>query len=351
MVAVGCAICLAIGWYWPIVPNQDRSQPAEIATAQLGTEVLAVSSLPVATGRNAMKSDSITTPTDRDVSSGSLANASVAARIATERIPIDLSNPSHTGALLLCGGGKLPDEIYDRFFQLGGGDQGTLVVIPTASPRSDMVELTEYLRSWTRFAWKQVCVLHADSRDQAQQDEFAAALNSATAVWISGGDQNRLTSRYRGTPVESKLAEVIRRGGVLGGTSAGTAVTSPVMIAGGYRFPIISEGFNLLPGVIVDQHFSQRRRYQRLQSALQRYPQCVGYGIDEGTGLLIGRQRAEVIGRGQVFVYNAPKLPTGEVVTASLESQPAQVFPAGTVIPVDLAAPQGGFFATYMTTE
>ncbi len=328
MIALGGLVSLAIGYRWPMADSPNR----QTNLVNANTDSIELVAMP---------------------SSSTPANLSNDA--STDAIPVlfmQKPSPDQTtqaavkvsGSLLLCGGGKLPDEIFDRFFELGGGDQGTLVVIPTASPRSDLVEVTEYLRNWTRFAWKQVRVLHANSRNEAEMSEFAESLDSATAVWISGGDQSRLTSRYLGTPVEAQLAQLVRRGGVIGGTSAGSAVSSKVMIAGGYRFPIISEGFNLLPGAIVDQHFSQRRRFQRLQSALQRYPQCVGYGIDEGTGLLIGNEQAEVIGRGKVFVYNAPKVPSSGVVQVSYETDSAQAFAAGTVIPVDMSPLSVGVF-------
>lgn len=338
MIVLGGLVSLAIGYRWP-GPDRPASQTktvdASTGSKESAEPVYGLATRIDTTDVSAERIASEPIPSERITA----AKMQVPAMDSTTKAAVNVS-----GSLLLCGGGKLPDEIFDRFFELGGGDQGTLVVIPTASPRSDLVEVTEYLRNWTRFAWKQVRVLHAQSRDEAEMDEFSAALDSATAVWISGGDQNRLTSRYLGTPVESHLARLVRRGGVVGGTSAGTAVSSKVMIAGGYRFPIISEGFNLLPGVIVDQHFSQRRRFQRLQSALQRHPQCVGYGIDEGTGLLIGRERAEVIGRGKVFVYNAPKVPASGVVQVSYETNSTQAFAAGTVIPMDFSPLSAGVF-------
>ncbi len=77
------------------------------------------------------------------------------------------------------------------------------------------------------------------------------------------------------------------------------------MIAGGNKQPRLNEGLDLLPRAIVDQHFSQRSRKDRLAKAVSKHPERIGIGIDEGTGLLITRQSAEVIGRGAVYVMRS----------------------------------------------
>lgn len=219
------------------------------------------------------------------------------------------SDPSSRflGALMLCGGGPLPETLMQTFFEMGQATQGSLVIIPSASSSADQGDFQPSLSQWQRFPWASVRVLHANDRKQIDNDvDFVKPLQQATAVWISGGDQRRLAERYLGTQVESELKGVVQRGGVIGGTSAGSAIASRVMISGGREQPVIANGLDLLPGAIIDQHFSQRRRYERLASAVQQHPDRVGIGIDESTGLVVSRREARVLGAGSVYVYPRP---------------------------------------------
>ncbi len=216
----------------------------------------------------------------------------------------DGANSGVFGALMLCGGGPLPTNLLETFFELGQASKGSLVIIPSASSIADTGDYEPMLGPWQQFPWASVQVLHANSRNQIENDvDFVKPLQKATAVWISGGDQRRLAERYLGTPVEHELKKVVHRGGIIGGTSAGSAIASRVMISGGRQQPVIANGLDLLPGAIIDQHFSQRKRYERLASAVQQHPDRVGIGIDESTGLVVSAKRARVLGAGSVYVY------------------------------------------------
>ncbi len=139
---------------------------------------------------------------------------------------------------MLCGGGPLPHNLMETFFELGQAGQGSLVIIPSASSMADQGDFTWTLNQWQQFPWASVRVLHAQNREQIESDiDFVKPLQEATAVWISGGDQRRLAERYLGTPVERELKKVVNRGGIIGGTSAGSAIASRVMISGGREQP------------------------------------------------------------------------------------------------------------------
>lgn len=217
------------------------------------------------------------------------------------------SNSGVLGALMLCGGGPLPPTLLETFFELGQASHGSLVIIPSASSTADSGDYEPMLLPWQRFPWASVKVLHANTRNEIENDDFIKPLQNATAVWISGGDQRRLAERYLGTTVEKELKKVVDRGGIIGGTSAGSAIASRVMISGGRQQPVIANGLDLLPGAIIDQHFSQRKRYERLASAVQQHPDRVGIGIDESTGLVVSQKRARVLGAGSVYVYKRDK--------------------------------------------
>src|SRR5207244_2058174 len=117
-----------------------------------------------------------------------------------------------------------------------------------------------------------VVILHTRDRKQADDAKFCEPLDAATAVWFSGGDQSRITAAYKGTLVEKKLHTLFARGGVIGGTSAGAAVLSDVMITGGNPKATTAAGFGFLPGFVVDQHFVKRDRKARLVGVLDAHP-------------------------------------------------------------------------------
>jgi cyanophycinase len=207
------------------------------------------------------------------------------------------------GALVIHGGGRVSSELQKRFVALGGGTKGRLVVIPTASDNPTATE--KLVAGWASWGFSSVEVLHARSRDEANDVDFAAALTTATAVWFAGGEQARLERIYRGTPVETELHALLGRGGVIGGSSAGAAIMSQVMIRGGKTRPRMGSGLDLLPGAIIDQHFVARAREHRLLAALRKHRTLVGYGIDEGTAMIVKDSQLEVIGDSTVTVAMA----------------------------------------------
>jgi len=209
------------------------------------------------------------------------------------------------GCMLLCGGSLLPQAILDVFHERGGGVQGQLVIIPTASPRSELGDFTFWKSMWNVQKWNSIRIVHALDREAASSELLLDSIRNASAVWIAGGDQQRLVDRYLGTPVHTELQNVLNRGGIIGGTSAGAAIASRTMIAGGVTLPTLTEGWSLLPGTIIDQHFSQRGRFERLAHAIERFPDRVGIGIDEATGILLNREGMEVLGSGSVYLVRS----------------------------------------------
>ena len=205
------------------------------------------------------------------------------------------------GSLVLCGGGRLPDAVRDRFLELAGGNAARIVVIPTASGGETAEEDgREVAEIWKAREPAEVTVLHTLSSERADSDEFVEPLRRATGVWISGGRQTQLVAVYSNTLVERELAALVARGGVVGGTSAGAACMSRVMIVRGNIWP--TPGFGLVPGAIVDQHFLARGRKSRLFDVLARHPTHVGLGIDEGTALVVQGRSLRCVGDSTVTV-------------------------------------------------
>jgi cyanophycinase len=206
------------------------------------------------------------------------------------------------GSLVICGGGTLPDSILKRFLELAGGEKAHLVIIPTASDRADQEPVDKQLEPWQARMPASVVLLHTRSRQTADEPQFVEPLRKATGVWFGGGSQARILEAYRGTAVEKELCRVLERSGVIGGTSAGAAIMSPLMIASGNLEAKTAPGFNLLPGTVVDQHFLKRNRQPRLVGILDKYPGLLGLGIDEGTALVVRGREMRVLGESTVTV-------------------------------------------------
>ena len=207
-----------------------------------------------------------------------------------------------TGALVIAGGGKLPDSVRAEFVKLAGGAaKARIVVIPTASEDADKPEeAASFTKAWRDLKPLGVELLHTRDRTVADTEAFVGPLREATAVWLSGGDQSRLTEAYRGSRVEAELHALLARGGVIGGTSAGAAVMSDPMITGGTKVATVGRGFGFLSGVVCDQHFVARGRIDRLRGVVDAHPDYVGLGIDEATAVVVTGQSIRVVGDSTV---------------------------------------------------
>jgi cyanophycinase len=217
---------------------------------------------------------------------------------------------SSHGRLLIIGGAAGP-ELLARFVQLAGGEDARIVVIATASSAPAAAE-TAHREAFTALGAGEVVPLRLTTRAEANAPGIESVLRRATGIFFTGGDQERITSVIGGTATDSLLQSLMAGGDVvLAGTSAGAAVMSGTMIAEGDG-PGVSRasvrtgpGLEFLPGVLIDQHFAERGRVNRLLSAVALYPHEIGLGIDEDTAILTDGDRFEVLGSGAVTVVDA----------------------------------------------
>ncbi len=219
-----------------------------------------------------------------------------------------------TGHLIVIGGAedKIRDRvILSRFVALAGGSAARIAVIATAS--SFAVEVGErYRQVFTDLGAARVDPILAQARPVANDETFAGIVERATGIFLTGGNQLRLSSTIGGTRLSRAIEERHRAGAVVAGTSAGASALSTHMIAFGasgltpkQRMAQISAGLGLLPGVIIDQHFQQRNRLGRLLALVAQNPSLLGIGIDEDTaGVVTPDQVVEVIGRGSVTIVD-----------------------------------------------
>ncbi len=212
------------------------------------------------------------------------------------------------GALVIIGGGGTTSEIMNRFFALAGGKDALIVAVPTASETASAASEDRFLKQWGA---KNVKVLHTRDRKTADDPEFSKVLLEAKGVWFGGGRQWRFIDAYENTLTAKRFREVLDRGGVIGGSSAGASIQSEYMPRGhplgnlqiaaeGYE-----KGFGYLPGCAVDQHFFAKRRDRDMTGLMKRHPQFLGIGIDEATAIVVQGSTAEVLGHGVVAIYDA----------------------------------------------
>ncbi len=236
------------------------------------------------------------------LSSGALATLTTMMSLLTAQTPIDPAGLP--GTRFLVGGGKAPAAVYARFVELCGGKDARVVLIPTASSSAD----TQAGREKTLTTWREdhpgvhFELLHTRDRAVADDEAFTAPLRAATGVWLGGGAQERLAAAYLGTRVERELHALLGRGGVVGGTSAGTAIQTRPMIQEGMDPPVLADGFDFVPGAISDQHFLVRKRLPRLLLALAARPGHFGLGIDEGTAVEIAGRDLRVHGKSKALL-------------------------------------------------
>lgn len=230
-------------------------------------------------------------------------------------LPLHAADPEPpsklAGSLVIAGGGPLPESIRNRFLELAGGDRANILVIPTANVKAEEPDL---LPTYNYFKSKgiEVGLLHTRDRSKANEKTFAERIRQATGVWFTGGDQNRLIDAYQGTSVEKELHQLLNRGKVIGGTSAGAAVMSGVTILGGEQMATVGHGFGFLPGVIIDQHFINRNRLNRLKGVVAKNPRLLGVGIDEQTAIVVHGRTLTVLGEANVRVCWSPYKPQEE---------------------------------------
>jgi len=218
-------------------------------------------------------------------------------------------------SLLIIGGAE--DKmgratVLRRFVRLAGGRKARIVIIPTASGFQDEA-VQAYTAVFSRLGAGEISTVNPTSRRASREPDLVAQIDQATGIFMTGGNQLKLSQYVVGTPLGEAITRAHARGCVVGGTSAGASIMSLFMISMGeegvtprQRASQLTAGLALLPGVIVDQHFDQRARYGRLMSLVAGSPSLIGMGIDEDTAAEVTDGRLlTVMGSGAVFVVDA----------------------------------------------
>jgi cyanophycinase len=205
-------------------------------------------------------------------------------------------------------------RILGRFLEICGGEKARIVVIPTASRLPDTG--TMYSDLFMDLGAEKALFTDINERSDCDDELLLEEMDAATGIFVTGGNQLRLSGILGGTPVGQRLRRLNAEGIPIAGTSAGAAMMSQHMIVGGASGNSPREdGVNLAPGIglintaIIDQHFSQRDRLGRLLTALSYNPFLIGVGVDEDTAFLIDENsKGEVVGNGVVTILDASDL-------------------------------------------
>ena len=213
------------------------------------------------------------------------------------------------GTLVLIGGACEPcGEALGAFIERSGARSGGKVVGITTASQDPANAAREWLKDFAAAGVHNVEIPIIDRRDRAQDPRIAEMILSADGIFLGGGDQVHLVATLGGSRVDQAIREAYARGAVVGGTSAGAAALTETILAGAEPDEYgrmqdlhLGPGFGLLGfRAMIDTHFTQRRRLQRLFMVIAQNPELMGLGIDEDTALVVHGHLGEVVGRGSV---------------------------------------------------
>ena len=211
----------------------------------------------------------------------------------------------------------IEEGILAHVVQEAGGVDANIVIIPTAS--SIPVEVGEnYMKAFTTLGCKNVSVLNIKSQKDSEESKTISQIKQADCVMFSGGDQSKISKYIGGTTIHAILSERYKNdtGFVIAGTSAGAMAMANEMIAGGSSTKafkkgavLMNKGLNLIPQLIIDTHFIQRGRFGRISEAVAKFPNLIGVGLAEDTGMIIKNGNdCTIIGSGMAIIFDGSHL-------------------------------------------
>ncbi|MBL8857008.1 MAG: cyanophycinase [Planctomycetes bacterium] len=226
------------------------------------------------------------------------------------------------GKLVVVGGGGTTPEIIERALELAGGKSARMLIVAQASSNPDAGDESKVF-------WMEKGATNVHVLDLADEALALREVEQAAFIWMPGGDQSRLYDELAKTKVAAAIKKRYLEGAVVGGTSAGAAVQSQVMLIGGEKADLKSvrsggsetaPGLGVWPEVIVDQHFVKRQRFTRLLACVLDHPELVGVGIDEKTAVVVTGSQIEVLGESTVLVVDARSARKAATKDAELHS-------------------------------
>lgn len=222
-------------------------------------------------------------------------------------------NAASKGPLVIIGGAEDREGdclVLREFVRRAGGVQAHIAVLTAATSMPREVG-EDYVHAFAKIGAANVQVIDTEQAEDAERPEAVEKVKQATGIFFTGGDQARIIELIKGSKLDQAIRARHAEGVVIGGTSAGAAMMPETMIIEGDSATNprvdaveLGPGMGFLPGVAVDQHFSQRGRLGRLISALVQQPAIMGIGIDEDTAVIVDGDEFEVVGKSSVTVVD-----------------------------------------------
>lgn len=215
------------------------------------------------------------------------------------------------GSLIIIGGGTVTSKIWDRFVQLAGGKYAVIVVITNASGEEDDYYNTALVELRNRLNYPfLVTRMHLNDIMEANDPEKIAPLKTATGVFFTGGRQWRIAEVYLNTLAHQEMWNLLRRGGVIAGSSAGASIQGSLLWRGDTSGSNIligdhTQGLGFMKTTAIDQHILVRNRQHDLQNFIKAAPQYIGIGIDESTAIEVHGDTCTVIGKSYVAIHHS----------------------------------------------
>lgn len=212
------------------------------------------------------------------------------------------------GSLIVIGGGTVTPEIWDRFIDLAGGQNARIVVITNASGETDDYHSAAIEQLRSRLGQDRVTAMHLNDIKEANDPAKIAPLTRATGLYFTGGRQWRISEVYLNTLAHQAMWDLLDRGGVIAGSSAGASIQGSLLWRGDTAGPDIligdhTQGLGFLKYCAVDQHILMRNRQHDLRDFILAAPRFIGIGIDESTAIEVHGDRIKVIGESYVAVH------------------------------------------------
>lgn len=228
-------------------------------------------------------------------------------------LPSIVANTSYVGPenghLVIVGGNLQSDSIWQRIIDLAGGPDAPIVVIPTAGGDPTYDANFSSAVALRRLGAKTVTVLHTYDPKVADTDDFITPLLEAKGIFFGGGRQWRLVDAYAGTKAEKAFQDVLDRGGVVSGSSAGASILGSFLARGDTESNTImigdhTVGFGYMKNTAIDQHVLVRNRHFDMFEILRAYPDLLGVALDEDTALIVNKNEAELLGATYALIYD-----------------------------------------------
>jgi cyanophycinase len=231
--------------------------------------------------------------------------------------------------IVLIGGGENKDGDLLILSEVASLARPGALVLATMASGEPLRQWEIYSRVFKELGVTEVRHLAMDSREDAADPKRAAVLNGASCLFFTGGDQLKITSKLGGTALYAAIRAAHHGGELsLSGTSAGASAMGETMLvsAGNEQEEshkvkgafLMARGLGLVRDMVIDQHFAQRARIERLVGAIAENPGVLGIGIDEDTAVILdGSDSMRIIGSGAVYVAD------GNAVTYSNVSENA----------------------------